>query len=158
MTSDLEDKLWKAGSGMTHGESTWRIIIEALLDDFSSFIASDFERDSDVKIDPSASAFRTWIWSKAVTSSPVSVEWSAVMAGGPVGDPSSADSFVVTVDLFLLHELGRKRLYTSDGLHFVQFEYARGPQGKGAWCFLGWQKDEWGEWESVGYPESPPSL
>jgi hypothetical protein len=153
MLAVLEDKLWKAGLGQNYDETTWRKIVEALLADLRHFLSADFEVDSDLSIDQLASTFNIWIWSKTSLPSPVSVSWSAVLSGSPIGDPSSNDSFVVTVDLFLFHELGKKRLYSNDGLHFLRFAFTRSATEHGTWHFLGWKKDEWGEWVSLVFPE-----
>jgi hypothetical protein len=150
MISALEEKLWAAGSGQTNDEAAWREIIDSLLAEFRDLLSADFEIDPDLKIDPARSQFHVWIWSKPAPIAPLSVTWSALLAGSPVGDADSNDSFVVTVDLFLFHEAGKRRLYTYDGLHFLQFVFDRQTAEQGGWRSLGWQKDEWGEWENLG--------
>jgi hypothetical protein len=153
MLPHIEDKLWQAGSGEIFDEETWRSVVEALLDDFGGLLTADFERDPELRINPLASSFSRWIWSNAARVSPVSIGWSAVLAGSPIGDPKTDHSFVVTIDLFLFHESGQERLYTSDGLHFLQFVFDRRAEEQGKWRFLGWQKDEWGEWENLNSPQ-----
>jgi hypothetical protein len=154
MVPELEDRMWKAGSGQKLEESTWRAIVHELLRDFRVFLSEAFEIDADVKIDPEVSTFSTWIWSAPRSPLPLSVSWSAVLAGSPVGDPSDRDSFVVSVTLFLFHELGSKRLISSDGKHFLEFSFERGKHGGGEWRFVGWQKDEWGEWKDLQLSDS----
>jgi hypothetical protein len=152
MLSILEEKLWSAGSGQLHDDASWREIVESLLADFRHFLSADFEIDCDLTVDAVVSAFQVWIWSKSAPTTPLSVSWSAVLAGSPVGDPHSNDSFVVTIDLFLFHEAGRKRLISSDGLSFLLFSFDRQASEQGRWRFRGWQKDEWGEWDSLVFP------
>lgn len=153
MNSDLEEQMWKAGSGEKHDETVWRAIIDDLLAEFRDCLSQDFTRDADVNVDSTESTFRTWIWSKSLVNSPVSVSWSGILAGSPIGDPQSREAFVVTIDVFLFHEMGQKRLFTNDGLQYLLFSFDRKSQACGAWRALGWQKDEWGEWKDLVFPE-----
>jgi len=149
MLPQHEMRLWSAGSGQKNDQVSWRHIINDLLDEFSHFLGNDFVRDDEIELDPSNSTFRAWMWSKSSPLLPLTLIWSAVLAGGPIGDPHEKESFGVSITLFLFHGQTRKRLYSSDGLHFLLFSFQRTALGVGSWQSLGWQQDEWGEWENL---------
>lgn len=148
MNPELEKLMWSAGKKPI-SDSTWRSIISSLLDAFEEFIGEKIERDVEVSVDSQHSDFAVWIWSRPGSESLLSTVWSGVVAGCVMKDEMGNEAFGVTADVFMFHGPDGKRLVTHDGKHYLQFAFTRDAGREGKWAFLGWVRDEFGEWEGL---------
>jgi hypothetical protein len=155
MNFDLEQKLWNAVLGSDpYSKDTWYEIIDALLDDFRKFIGQDFERDPEISLNitrRNSPSICQWMWSKKESNFPTSTIWSAVIGGNIVGTENGENVFGVSITLFLFDANNKKRLCLITGESTLEFVFEKGSDGHGYWKYLGWIKDEWGEWEDVEY-------
>jgi hypothetical protein len=150
MNPDLARTMWTARDRPID-RAEWEAIITGLYDDFESLVGEKFERDPQPSIRAQDTQFAAWMWSNRKENSPVSLNWSGVIAGCIGRDESGSDSLVVTADVFLFHGPDNERLVTAGGKHFLQFHYKRTGPAQGEWRYLGWVRDEWGEWEDVPF-------
>ena len=91
------------------------------------------------------------MWSKKESNFPTSTIWSAVIGGNIVGTENGENVFGVSITLFLFDANNKKRLCLITGESTLEFVFEKGSDGHGYWKYLGWIKDEWGEWEDVEY-------
>lgn len=153
MSPECETLMSNATPSAPYDESVWRRIIDELLSDFAAFVGQDFDID-DIWIDADEPSIGGWLASRpreAIRpggSHHLAVGWIGVF-GGNITDTSGCDAFGVGLSVFLLHGAGRKRLFSHDGMHFVEFAFEKWPDDPWKWRSLGWYEDEWREWEGI---------
>jgi hypothetical protein len=147
----MNENLGLAVRGIQHGSTNpvewWTDTIARLSAELQLVLGEAFTQDDNPTIDVDAPSFSIWLWSMSRCCPVLAPSWSGVMAGGLL----DGDEFAVTVDIFLFDSESRSRLQTTDGRSFIQFTFdAKG----GEWKAKGWVRDEWGEWETIAYPDS----
>lgn len=132
-------------SGATLSDSDWISVMDFCLDRFREYMSIDFEHDDSYILDSINSTFCRWFWSPDSSSKPLAFSWTAVLAAGRIGD----GGFDLSAYLFVFHPVTRSRLVTDSGRSYLRYSFMRHELNEYVWHSLGWQYDEFGEWEHV---------
>ena len=144
MDASLLERLRSRTREQNLGVTFWMPVAQALSNQLSLLLPRGPWAHDEVPALDNPAGFRLWIWSRA-SDEPSFIGWSCLMTGGWSASAEEDEGFSASATLLLFDgKASDHRVVTSDGRSIVEFSY---DLAAARWKCLGWNVDEWGEWD-----------